>query len=396
MNDETDLGTDMQIQVLNEDGDLLERRLPSRGGNSGYTFALECLPGADSVHFAVTDDRARTFRCEIPAEQGRPMRVELTPDDNGNWIVESDNKPVLILPGEAEPLPPIRVPRTRPKEAVLADDGWFDSQPSPPASAGTQWEVALIIDATTRAWSKSGYLLNDDQPWRALCRELIALLSTLGCEIDSRMFTVIAFGDHTIEGVTADELEPKYLLQVPALGNEQRMVEPSSRPLAFRPYQREAAESLLAAIEPSPGGDFVDALADALATCNRLPWSKDARKLALVLGDSPGHSIAHPIGNCGDATVRIHDVDLEAAELHRKGVEILTIYNRPPADFVPKGSHGGELLQRAAQQYRRLASTPNYALDVATFEHTEVAKRLSGRNFPIGCGASYARLIDPC
>ncbi len=173
------------------------------------------------------------------------------------------------------------------------------------------------------------------------------------------------------------------------------MVKPSSKSLAFRPFQREAAESLLAAIKPSPGGDFVDALADALATCNRLPWSKDARKLALVLGDSPGHSIVHPIGNCGDATVRVHDVDLEAAELHRQGVEILTLYNRPPADFVPKGGHGGELLQRAAQQYLRLASTPHYALDIATFEHTDVARRLNGRDFPIGRGASCARLLDP-
>ncbi|MCB2261511.1 MAG: hypothetical protein LGR52_00980 [Candidatus Thiosymbion ectosymbiont of Robbea hypermnestra] len=382
MNDETCHDTDLRIQVLDDDGDELEyRRLPM-GPDGTYAFELVCQRGADAVHFAVTDERDRIFRCEIPAEPEWPVHVELSRNDNDNWSVESTNNQVLVLKEEAKPLPIIPLPLTASKAQTPVED--------------ERWEVALVIDGTMVSGSDSAFLSTDDEAWPKLRSELTALLAALDRDANSLSFTVIAFGDHGVEGVTAKELKPEYLLRVPAPGNERRMVElRAGDSLVFRPFRKDAVESLLAAIEPSPGGDFVDGLSDALAACNGLRWSRNARKLVVICGDSPGHSIEYPIGDRGDATVRVRDVDLEAAELHRTQVEILTIYHRPPPDLEPKTGHGHELLQGAAQQYRRLASIPDYALETGFFKPAEVAERLTRRDFPIGRNASYAHLLAP-
>ena len=129
----------------------------------------------------------------------------------------------------------------------------------------------------------------------------------------------MAFADHPLHKVSAHDLVPAFTLfpRIP----EQRRLEPIP-PSDLR--------SLLSRVPSSSGGDFVDALADALAECASARWHPEARKLRVVTGDSPGYSILNPAPWGANAAVREKDVETVALDLHRKGVEVVTIYHPSP------------------------------------------------------------------
>ena len=166
-----------------------------------------------------------------------------------------------------------------------------------------------------------------------------------------------------MKGVEPEDLADGYLLRPPAGAGR------------FFPWSPERCREALSAVEPTPGGDFVDALAEALHACRSLPWGEGTRRIVLVCGDSPGHSVAHPLPPGADARVRRLDVDVEAEHLHERGVEIATLY------FDPQGNAGlgqavfrKELLAAARDQYRRLASLPEMAFELSRFQSEEAAR----------------------
>jgi hypothetical protein len=353
--------------------------IPRAANNGAYCCTLRCMPGADAVHIPISDAHGVCFRCEIPASPGTLVDLSLTPDADHGWIVASTPPHPRVLPAKADdPLPVI--------PAVLGRSQGLSVGPAP------RWEVVLVIDGTARWFEpeapevleRSGLLLEHPQLWGAARTKLVGLLQALadGPDDASIQFSVLAFGDHPIPGVEARQLRPDYDLSIP--GEE----------LRWWPFESARAEAMLGGIKATPGGDFVDALADALARCRGL-WSAGtgARKLLVLFGDSPGHSVVHPVSG-GDAQVRHADVDLEAAQLHVQGVEIVTLYHRPPAALeLPATGKQRALLKAAAMQYDRLASVRDYALDFADLEPDAVAKQLRDRPFPIGRGASYGLIL---
>ena len=137
----------------------------------------------------------------------------------------------------------------------------------------------------------------------------------------------------------------------------------------------------------------MDALADGLHACGELHWRPRSRKLVVLAGDSPGHSLETPVPSGGDAHARLHDVDREALRLHRAGIEILSLYTGPAATVSgddPVTQRRRALLDHARDQYRRLASEPGLAVEALDPEI--LARRLLGRTRPLGRGASYGCL----
>jgi hypothetical protein len=153
-------------------------------------------------------------------------------------------------------------------------------------------------------------------------------------------------------------------------------------------------ELLSSRLRSTPGGDFVDALADALAAAGRLQWSDERRHLLILIGDSPGHATVHPVPSGGDALPRRADVDIETARLHRDHrVEILTLYHPPPATLTSSLLETQQaLLDHARGQYRRLAAEPGLAFTTADFNPTQAANTLLERRLPLGRGPAWGRL----
>jgi hypothetical protein len=315
---------------------------------------LRSLPGASGVHLALTNASGLVLRAEVAAESDEWVEVEIEWDAGGRWSVASAGRRVLLLPAEEAnaPLPPLR-----------------------PAIKARQLDVALLVDGTTRAGATA--LLSDRERWRTHAEQLQALTTglTTAMKADLRV-AVIAFGDGPLPAASAPDLRPAYHLDP---------LEPEQR--ALRPSDPNQLHSRLLALRPTSGGDFVDALADALAACRGLRWRNGARKLLVVTGDSPGYSILRPAPWGSDAQVRENDVDVEAAALHRLGVEIVTLYHAPvtePATFElvrPFAEH-------ARAQYLRLAARPGLCFDAAAFDPAAAVRALTSRVPALGRGAS--------
>lgn len=335
--------------------------LPIGAPGSLCTVELRCLPGASGIHVVLFDDKVVHLRAEVPADPGEviPLKVEL--DETTTPHVSSRGRNLILLPGDEryDPVPPIA--------------------PWPPQSP---LDLAIIIDGTLRNWEeKGGRLLDDKNLWGMYVEKLLDFAALI---VDGRNWraTVIAFGDQEMPAVTAPDLRPRYHLYPP---DDER---------SLRLLDLDRLLDTLLAVPVTPGGDFVDALADALAACERLRWREDARKVVVLIGDSPGCSLLYPLLKGADLCVRQLDVDTQASHLHRLGVEVLTIFNGPAAkvkiDVRPVEQ---ELIRGARAQYFRLASLPELAFEAAVFEPHAAAERLERVATPIARGAALGELV---
>lgn len=325
---------------------------------------LRCMRGASGIHLVLTRDDAVCLRAEIGAEPGEVVRVEVAVDEDGPHV-SSRGRSVLLLPREAryDPAPPIR-----------------------PAAADAPLDLAIVIDGTLRKWQEKGRLLDDRTLWGAHVEAMIDFAAGAAAEeatkrLDARV-AVIAFGDQELPAVTAHDLRPAYRLY------------PAEDDRVLQGLDRDRLREALLAVPSTPGGDYVDALADALAAALRLRWREHARKLVLVSGDSPGASLLHPLPKGTDVCVRERDVDTQALALHRNGVEIATIHHAPPADSAHYAlpTHR-QLLQATRAQYERLASTRELAFDAAGFDATRAAAVLRHIAEPLGRRAALPELV---
>ena len=315
------------------DGTLANHPLPLDGSNSGCLVDLRNLPGASHIHVLLEKENEPVLRAEIPAHGGEVVRVEIR--------LDADGQPGLHCPGRQLTLLPLK-PALPPWKTPIFLSGPQESL-----------DVALVVDATTRfffrhpesgLWSSSP-LLADAERWQAHAAKLCGFIETLARHHPDCRVALLAFGDQPLPNVTAPELQPAYWLH-PNEANHGLL----------RPLSLERLKTELAALEPTSGGDFVDALADALAACTGFHWKPNARKLVLVSGDSPGASLLWPVRKGGDACVREHDVDTQALRLHRLGVELMTVYHEPEKGFLEDLIGPPKEFQRHAQeQYQRLA-----------------------------------------
>jgi hypothetical protein len=353
-------------------GDIHEVLLPLGGPGNACTIRLRCIPGASCLHLVFLRDGVVNLRAEIAAENGEVLAVEVEVSEDGDLLVRSRGQDVFTLPPDEiyAPLPSLR--------PVALDEGL---------------DLALVIDGTVRRFRTgegeerrivADLLLDRKEVWREQVDLLARFVEILAEGARDPRTAVIAFGDKAPRGAVAPDLNPRYHLYPP---EEER---------SFLEFSAVRLRANLEAIPPTPGGDFVDALADALHACRKLRWRNSARKILMVVGDSPGYSILHPFRKGADMNARERDVDSEALALHREGVEIVTVYNSPPAAELGWGDleYQKDLLGGARAQYLRLASLPAYAFEDSSFEPESAAAAVCRRKGLLARGASLAEVVD--
>jgi hypothetical protein len=377
---ELDWAGPLHTLVFNPDSWETESfEIPRAKDGDGYRLSLQCIHGADAVHIPVSDGRGVRFRCEVPAEPGTLVELRLKPNDNGGLMVDTPMPRLRLLPADAAgPLAPIAPPNRQGRGAAQADAAVLD----------VPWQVVLVIDGTTRWFDpsqkelerRSGLLLEHPELGAEARARLADLVLALGKEAGEGRLSwgVVAFGDHQIPGVDAFALRPRYCLEPPT----------AAEGPGFRRVGELDPGRILKGLPATPGGDIVDALGDAFAWCRSLPWLPQANKLLLLFGDSPGLSVLDPQMGGGDALLRAVAVDLEAMRLHEMGIVLATLYYGPPPELRVRPK--AEDLQRYTRnQYRRLASATDYALEFAAFDPDRFAQKLIRRPYPLGRGPCY-------
>lgn len=364
-----------QLQALSPTGtDLLEIEIPLGEATPECSIRLRALPGATAIHLAVSDEGGVSLRAEVPADENESVLIRLERldgqpldgrhPDGQHLAVTSPGRHVLTLaPDEryAAPLP-IRIP-----------------------PSGSPLDLALVIDGTARSWSEDapGPLLGDAGAWASRASELTGFVDSLRPHFSDVRLAVTAFGDDPPSPAKAVDLLPRYRLH------------PDASQISLEPVSSEGLRDVLLDLPPTSGGDFVDAVADALAACRGLRWRPEARKLLVLFGDSPGHSILHPPPPGAGVLVRELDVDREAQRLHaEEGVEIITVYLEPSSPDWREIDFKRQLVEFARAQYRRLASRPEMALEASTLEASVAAETVTGQTGVVGQGASWGELIE--
>lgn len=359
---------DLRVTVLGADARGTETIRLSQGDDGAYHCQLRALPGASWLHFVLADGEMRLFCCEIAVDGSETVAISLRPDAAG-WRIDVGNRDLLVLPART-PLPPLPIPIP----VTDRDD----------AQASTQ--AVIVLDGTLRRFRKgpdalwsSTPLLGDKDAWPPIAKVLTGLMDALAARDLHLRWSILAFGDQEIPGVGAAGLRPEYRLRYPHAGPR----------IKLQPYNSAALRDALddLARHPSPGGDFVDALADALFACRSLDW-RPGPKLVVVVGDSPGYSILHPLDPVGNACARCLDVDSEALALHELGVELATIYLPPPAEALEAMEpRARRLVADAERQYWRLASSASHAAGLDGLDPAQWVEQLLGREFALARGA---------
>lgn len=335
------------------------------GLSSRWVVHLLCLRGAAATQVPVLRDGLMLCRFEVPCEGDSNVEVTLEWDGDRGLRAMSRHRQILVLPADARhaALPPI-YPSARPElDLYFVVDG---------TTRGVAKKASQDVDpAKQLEAAQPALLLDQSKEWEEHVRKLALLVDNFQQRYSDLRTGVLAFGDREIEGIEAGDMKPKYWL-TPGPGS--------------RTLQVHAAERLrqtLLDLRATPGGDFVDALGDALHAVARVGWRPDARKIAVVVGDSPGFSLLQPPPLYSDGLVRRFDVLAEAEALHRQGIELATIYHSPI------GSISAEpYLDYAKIQYRRLASHDGYSLEAAWFDPVTSARTIADWCGPIGRGSS--------
>jgi len=246
------------------------------------------------------------------------------------------------------------------------------------------------VDGTTRAnglgaaQTPSPLLLADRERWGSQADLLIEMVTGLAKEMKADLRTVVlAFGDRPVPATSAPDLRPAYHLH-PARPEER----------ILRGEDTAQLRSRVVSLPATSGGDFVDSLADALAACRELRWRTAARKLLVLVGDSPGYSILRPAPHGADAQVRERDVDVEAAALHRHGVELFTLYHAPAVESATAGFLR-PFVDHARAQYLRIATRPGFFFEAPGFEPGAAVRALMSRVPVVGRGASPGIVAAP-
>jgi hypothetical protein len=351
-------------------------QFPLPGENREIELDLACVPGASAVLVG--------FRIDAAAGSLDPSSQWLSGE--GIWAeVEAHNAESVQLrlrwelgfldiqcPGRSRPLLFRRPPGYRP--------------PLPLTPAETkELDLVLLIDGTTMAASDHGLepLIGQNGRWSKLADGLADLASGLSEHYSVLKTAVVAFGDKQPEGYGSLSLRPEYLLHNP---------KPS---LVLDPI--DMVRRTLKQLHYSPGADFVDALAYALHRCRSLNWRPNSRKILVLLGDSPGHSLFYPPAGFReiDALVRKCDVDWEAEQLHQEGVEIVTIYYNPENIKAYEHPASERIIRYVQAQYERIASRRSFCLLAGEFTAADLSRRIREDRGVIARGPCLGVLKSP-
>jgi hypothetical protein len=297
-------------------------------------------------------------RFELPATEEEIVVLDLELDAAGELYATSENRSIFVLPPDERFAPPL--PAWRPAHG-----------PAP--------ELLFVIDGTARAsdCGERPWLIGSER-WPRVVERLVELARALGAG-DERRLGLVALGDGPFPMLDAPDLDPAYRLW-PAAAERGELPRFPLSELAAR----------LAAISPSSGGDFVDALADALAVCAGLPRREGARRIVVVLGDSPGHSLADPAPDGADLLPRAQEIEGPLARLHALGALVMTIFNDTGLATDPAWATRRDLPEHARRQYDGMASFPALAFTLEGFDPHRAAEAVQQVPEVLGFGCSLA------
>jgi hypothetical protein len=357
--------------------------LPLSTPGDSCAVELRCLAGIrgnSGIHLVVSDAGGVRLRAEVAANPNEVVTLQVGLDASSAPYVWSRAAEVLLLPfDDRDPSPPIHpAGPNAPLDVAIIVDGTLRNWPPPPPKKTDQGEPPPPPPA------KSPYLLDvKEELWAPHVDKLLTFVQELAAARDWRA-AVLAFGDQDPPTpLSARDLRVAYRLK-PEETNER----------ALQPFGFDALRKRLIELPATPGCDFVDALADALAACINLQWRADARKVIVLTGDSPGFSILHALPRGADLCVREKDVDTTVAALHKLGVEIVTIYHAPDKELrLDNVTYQRELLAAVRSQYARLASLPAMAFEEATFEPQEAGRTVASIATPFARGPAFAELV---
>jgi hypothetical protein len=353
-----------------EDADLGFHPVRSQGGGSVTGLRLRSLLGSTGVHLALAEKGRVVLRVEVEATGEEEVRLDLESGNGAPPRLSSPGRPLLTLPVEElyQPPPAIR-----------------------PAPSGSPLDLVFIVDGTARVTDpdaavspRASHLLDDPIRWSERVRQLVAIAEALADRHRDPRVTVLVFGDEKPPGVTAPDLLPSY-----------RLLPERAEDRVLRSLSLPSLEEHLTALRGSSGVDFVDSLAEALEAASQLPYRPGARRIAVILGDSPGFSLRHPAPPRADAQVRRKDVDSQAFALYRCQVEVATLYldGLAAADGLLV-DYQRPLVDFARRQYARLASTEALAWRASTFDLGEALEALSHPSTLVGRDASPGWLVE--
>jgi len=348
---------------------------------------LQPLPGSAAIHVLISSNGSCT-RVEVEADTDEPIPVRLAWDRLGILRVSSGARSVFTFP---------------------ADERYAPALPLRPLLDGRKIDLLFLIDGTTRFLvtpadprtppfltplldaSLDGQIAENRpaitraQAWEDYIASFTVFALKLRERYPEARTGVISFGDHSTEFIaSAPELVCRYAIYPEAI--EQRKL---------RPLTEEQLRERLGRLPPTSGGDFVDALADALHECGSVGWRADARRVLLIFGDSPGFALSYPPPRDADIQVRHLDVDTEAMRLHADhGVEIVTVYAGAPPDSRPYHMAAPEpYLDYAFEQYSRLASQRSLCWTAAAFRGDSAAEEVIASPPILGRQSSYGLLM---
>ncbi len=326
---------------------------------------LDPVPGARDVEVAIKSDGVLQALAEIATRPEEPVALRLRLLESGRWQIGSDH-PVRTMPLDGRPNAPLRRRRE-----------------------GDELQLFFLIDATARRVAVEGErttmvpLLSPARsaPWDDCVAALCSFAGVLASRYPNWRSATLAYGDTSDDlAEVAAELRPRWAVY-PERQEERRP----------RPGDLEELDRRLTSIPPSPGGDFVDALAEGMQACADAAMRDQSRKVLVIFGDSPGHEVSGDVPRFADAQLRSCDVDEEATRLFELGFEVVTIYN-DRGDVDPQGlafqtKDWNEYLSFARRQMARLASLPGWAFERSRFQPEEAARRVLERPAVIGRGA---------
>lgn len=326
---------------------------------------MDPAPGAQAIEAAIHEDGALQALAEIETRPEEPAPLRLQRLEGGRWRIGSE-RAVRTLPLEG---------RASPRLLRRAADGPL--------------QLFFLIDATARRVVAEGdrfstvplLTASRSAAWDDCVEALCGFAGALAAPHPTWRASVLAYGDTSddLDDVTR-ELRPDWAVYPER--EEDRLPKPGD--LAD-------LDRRLTAIPPTPGGDFVDALAEGMQACADAAMRDPSRKVLVIFGDSPGHEVSSDVPPFADAQLRSCDVDEQAARLFELGFEIVTIYN-DRGDVDPQGQafqtrDWSAYLEFARRQYARLAGIPAWAFERSRFDPEEAARRLLERPVVIGRGA---------
>lgn len=337
---------------------LLKPQDPSKPTKHPITFNadntasinLQCINGACGIEWVLYKQDQILVRQQVVAPQQEIVSLTLTKDVEEKITVKASYEEIYTLAAQYE------------EKSLI-----YYKKPS------RELDIVIIIDGTMLA-------LQEKEIWKKRVESIIDFIKKITKDNNSLKISGFAFADHKIANVSAMDLTPKYLFYPLKIDELQNM-------------SLNTIEEKLLQIPYSSGGDYIDALADALEASTKLHWRKQARKMVLVIGNSPGYSILNPPPlNNVDGLIRTVDIESQAMALHKLGVEIVTIYL---PDKIEQEKHSDSLVQEilafSQKQYQNLASLPEYSFIDDLPKDIQKIKEV---NYPIGWGFSWGMLVE--